>query len=82
MAATAREWCNKDFDALLKKAAEVTDQAERAKLYEQAQVIFDKDMPVSLLAHSVVTMPMSKKVTGYVIDPFGLHHFETVDIAE
>jgi hypothetical protein len=25
---------------------------------------------------------MSKKVTGYTIDPFGLHHFETVDIAQ
>jgi dipeptide transport system substrate-binding protein len=73
------QWCNKDFDALLKKAAEVTDQAERTKLYEQAQEIFTKDTPVSLIAHSVVTMPMSKKVTGYVIDPFGLHHFETVD---
>lgn len=76
------QWCDKDFDALLKKAAQVTDQKERAKLYEQAQVIFDKDTPVALLAHSVVTMPMSKKVTGYIIDPFGLHHFETVDKSE
>jgi len=76
------QWCDKDFDALLKKAAEVTDQAERAKLYEQAQALFHKEVPVALLAHSVVTMPMSKKVTGYVIDPFGLHHFETVDKAE
>ena len=51
---------------------------------EQAQAIFAtfKETPVSLLAHSVVTMPMSKKVTGYVIDPFGLHHFETVDKTE
>ena len=76
------EWCNKDFDALLKQAAEETDQAKRAALYEKAQVIFNEDDPVALLAHSVVTMPMSKKVTGYVIDPFGLHHFETVDISE
>jgi dipeptide transport system substrate-binding protein len=45
-------------------------------------VIFHKEDPVALLAHSVVTMPMSKKVTGYVIDPFGLHHFETVDKAD
>jgi dipeptide transport system substrate-binding protein len=76
------QWCNKDFDALLKKAQQITDQKARAKLYEQAQAIFHKETPVSLIAHSVVTMPMSKKVTGYVIDPFGLHHFETVDKSE
>jgi dipeptide transport system substrate-binding protein len=76
------EWCNKDFDALLKKAQQVTDPKERTKLYQEAQAIFQKDTPVALLAHSLVTMPMSKKVTGYIIDPFGLHHFETVDKTE
>jgi dipeptide transport system substrate-binding protein len=76
------EWCNKDFDALLKQAAEETDQAKRTALYEKAQVIMNDDDPAVLIAHSVVTMPMSKKVTGYTIDPFGLHHFETVDISE
>ena len=45
-------------------------------------MIFYQQVPVVLLAHSIVTMPMSKKVTGYVIDPFGLHHFETVDKSE
>ena len=73
------QWCDKTFDGLLKKATTVTDPKERTKLYEQAQEEFDKQTPVALIAHSVVTMPMSKKVTGYVIDPFGLHHFETVD---
>ena len=48
----------------------------------QAQAIMDQQTPVSLIAHSVAVMPMSKKVTGYVIDPFALHHFENVDIAE
>jgi dipeptide transport system substrate-binding protein len=76
------EWCNKAFDTLLQQAAEETDQAKRAALYEKAQVIMNDDDPAVLIAHSVVTMPMSKKVTGYTIDPFGLHHFETVDIAE
>jgi len=76
------QWCNKDFDALLKKAQQVTDQGARTKLYQQAQAIFHKDDPVALLAHSVVTMPMTKNVKGYVIDPFGLHHFETVDKTE
>jgi dipeptide transport system substrate-binding protein len=76
------QWCDKDFDALLTKAIQDTNQADRAKFYQQAQAIIDAQTPVSLLAHSVAIMPMSKKVTGYVIDPFALHHFENVDISE
>ena len=76
------EWCNKDFDALIKKAAIETDQAKRAKLYEEAQAIFKKDVPWATLDHSVVVMAMSKKVTGYVIDPFGLHRFEQVGLSD
>ena len=34
------QWCNKDFDDLIKKAKQTADQAERTKLYEQAQVVF------------------------------------------
>jgi dipeptide transport system substrate-binding protein len=76
------QWCDKDFDAAIKKAAATTDTKERTKLYEQAQEIFHKQDPAVLLAHSVVTMPMNKAVTGYIIDPFGLHHFATVDKTE
>jgi dipeptide transport system substrate-binding protein len=76
------EWCNKEFDDLIRKATLVTDQAERTKLYEQALVVFKKDAPWATLDHTVVVMPMSKKVSGYVMDPFGLHRFADVDIAE
>ena len=76
------EWCNKDFDALLKQAIQETDQGKRAALYEKAQTYIDQDTPVALLAHSLAVMPMSKKVTGYTIDPFALHHFENADISE
>ena len=41
----ASKWCNKAFDELIKKAATLTDQAERTKLYEQAQVIFQEEAP-------------------------------------
>ena len=76
------EWCNKEFEGLIKKAALVTDQAERAKLYEQAIAVFKKDAPWATLDHTVVVMPMTKKVTGYTLDPFGLHRFDGVDVAE
>jgi dipeptide transport system substrate-binding protein len=76
------EWCNKDFDALIQKAAATSDVAERTKLYEQAQVIFKQQAPWLTIANSVVYMPMSKKVQNYHIDPVGLHRFKGVDVAD
>ncbi|MGN6305419.1 MAG: ABC transporter substrate-binding protein [Mesorhizobium sp.] len=76
------QWCNKEFDDLVKKAKQTSDQAERAKLYEQAQVVFKKEAPWATIDHSTVFMPMSKKVTGYTQDPLGIHRFDNVDIAE
>jgi dipeptide transport system substrate-binding protein len=76
------QWCNKEFDDLVKKAKQTSDQAERTKLYQQAQVVFKKEAPWATLDHSTVFMPMSKKVTGYTQDPLGIHRFDNVDIAE
>lgn len=75
-------WCDEDFSKLLDEAKRNPDQAERAKLYEQAQVIFKEQAPWATLAHSTVVVPMSKKVSGYVMDPLGKHLFNHVDIAE
>ncbi len=44
------------------KAKTTTDQAERTKLYEQAQVIFKEQAPWFTIAHAVQLRPMSKKV--------------------
>ena len=41
----ASKWCNQDFDALINKAKRSSDQAERTKLYEQAQVILHQEAP-------------------------------------
>ncbi len=76
------QWCNKEFDDLVTKAKETSDQAERTKLYEQAQVVFKEQAPWDTLDHSLVFMPMSKKVTGFVQDPLGYHRFDGVDITE
>ena len=55
----------------------MTDQEERAKLYEQAQVIMHDQAPFFLIAHSVVYLPMRKNVIGYKMSPFGRQQFET-----
>jgi dipeptide transport system substrate-binding protein len=74
------KWCNQQFDALVNTAATLTDQAERARLYEQAQVIMHDEAPFYLIAHSVVFMPMRKEVEGYKMSPFGRHQFDQVSL--
>ena len=76
------QWCNEEFDDLTNKAKQSSDKAERTKLYEQAQVVFKREAPWATIAHSVVFMPMSKKVIDYRMDPFGGHPFQGVDLAE
>ena len=74
------KWCNQEFEALVGKAVTLTDQAERAKLYEQAQVIMREEAPFFMIAHSIAFQPMRKEVTGYVMSPFSRHIFDDVDI--
>lgn len=43
-------WCNKAYSDLIRKADVVTDQAARARLYEQAQVVFHDEVPSMMFA--------------------------------
>src|SRR5690606_22779214 len=76
------QWCNEEFDALVKKAKVTSDQAERTKLYEQAQVVFKEEAPWATIVHSLSVVPMRKEVSGFVQSPLGDFTFENVDIAE
>ena len=76
------QWCNEDFEKLIQDARVTADQGERTALYEQAQVVFKEQAPWATIAHSKVFMPMRKEVTGYAMDPLGIHRFDGVDIAE
>lgn len=69
-------WCNKTFSDLIAKADIVTDQAERAKLYEQAQVVFHEDIPGVMLADVKGFAATRDKVQGFKLhflggQPFG-----------
>ena len=76
------QWCNEEFDALVKKAKVTSDQEERTELYEQAQVVFKREAPWATLDHSLSIVPMRKEVSGFVQSPLGDFTFENVDIAE
>lgn len=76
------QWCNEEFDKLVVQAKTETDQAERTRLYEQAQEVFKREAPWITLDHSLSVVPMRKEVQGFVQSPLGDFAFEGVDLAE
>jgi len=74
------KWCNEDFEALFQKAKSTFDVSERAKLYEQMQVIAHEEAPVFNVAHSIVYEPIRKNVTNYKVSPLGRREFAEVGL--
>lgn len=75
------QWCYEPFDDLIQEAKTISDQDERAAIYEEAQTIFKEQAPWATIAHSVVYMTMRPEVDGYVIDPLGGHYFNAVGLS-
>ena len=75
-------WCNKEFEALITKAAQTSKQSERAKLYEQAQVIFKEEAPWITVAHSLRFTPVRKEVKGFKMDATAHHVFAGVELSK
>ncbi len=78
--ANRARWCHEPFDELIREAKQITDQEERIRLYEEAQVIFKEEAPWVTIAHSIVFKPVRKEVVDFRIDPFGGHVFYGVDL--
>ncbi|PTW41678.1 MULTISPECIES: ABC transporter substrate-binding protein [Rhodovulum] len=78
--ANRSQWCYQPFEDLIQKAKTLPTQADRAKLYEEAQVIFKEQAPWATIAHSKVFMPMRDEVQGYKVHPLGLHIFTEVSL--
>ncbi|WP_425642683.1 ABC transporter substrate-binding protein [Marinomonas gallaica] len=74
------QWCNEEFDGLLKAAKQTSDKSKRTKLYEEAQLVFKREAPWMTVAHSVVYEPIREEVKGYKIDPLGGHYFYNVSL--
>jgi dipeptide transport system substrate-binding protein len=75
-------WCNRSFEDLVVKAAQTPSQPERAKLYEQAQVIVHDEAPWIPIAHSVRFDALRKEVHGYRMDATAHHYFNHVEIVK
>ncbi|HLH49938.1 MAG TPA: ABC transporter substrate-binding protein [Roseiarcus sp.] len=76
------KWCNKEYDAMLIKARTLSDQSERAKLYEKMQEIEHEEAPDMKIAHSIVYEAMRAEVTGFKQSPLGRHEFQGVDLKQ
>jgi len=74
-------WCNKAFEDLVIKAAQTPAQADRAKLYEQAQLIVHDEAPWVPIAHSVRFDALRKEVRGYQMDATAHHYFDKAELA-
>jgi dipeptide transport system substrate-binding protein len=74
------KWCYKPFEAVIQPARAEANHDKRIALYQQAQVIMHDQVPALIVAHSTVYEPIRKDVKGYVIDPRGLHNFNSVSM--
>ena len=79
-ASNISKWCDKDFDAGLVKARQAPEQAERAKIYKDMQVLQHDQEPVLNIAHSTVYEPVSAKVVDFKMSPLGRNQFDGVDL--
>jgi peptide/nickel transport system substrate-binding protein len=71
---------NEKVDELVKKAAVSSVQADRVKLYNEAQDIIMEDAPYLFLYQVQTIVPMRKNVSGYVFNPMleSMYNFETI----
>ena len=76
------QWCYKPYDDLIAKGKATFDQAERTKIYSDAEKIFKDQAPWLTVAHSTQFVAISNKVKNFAQDPLGYHRFNDVDVAE
>ncbi|WP_086793741.1 ABC transporter substrate-binding protein [Pseudomonas sp. SCPG-7] len=73
-------WCDPAYDKLIKEAKVVTDRDQRTTLYKQAQQLLKQQVPITPVAHSTVNQPLSARVEGFKVSPFGRNVFSGVSI--
>lgn len=81
-AGNAGHWCNRTYTDAVQKANVVTDQAERVKLYQEAdQAVYD-DAALMRFADVKAYVPMRKDVHGFKLHFFGGQPFGGVSIGK
>jgi len=75
-------WCNKEFESLIQSAKRTPNQAERAALYEKAQLIVHEESPWIDIAHSLRYAGVRKEVIGFKMSVFSEYEFQNVDLSK
>ena len=65
-------YCNQEFDALVIKARQVADPAQRKQLYDKATELLLRDVPALHLWHRRVFTGLSARVQGFTPHPDGI----------
>lgn len=76
-------WCNKDYDALLKKAIAESDQAKRYDLYRQAEAMLtgpNGDMPIIPIYWTTSTYQVADSVHGWNTNPMDYWDLRSVSV--
>ncbi len=74
------KWCYPPFDALIKGARQTNDMEKRAAFYQEAQRIFNRELPFTPILHATVYQPINKNVTGFKINPLSATVFTGVSL--
>ncbi|WP_277373236.1 ABC transporter substrate-binding protein [Pseudomonas sp. AA-38] len=74
-------YCNETLDTLIAEGKSSSDQAERSRLYHQAQKIIQEQALWLPLAHPTAFALLSAKVQGYQVSPFGRQDFASLQMA-
>jgi dipeptide transport system substrate-binding protein len=75
-------WCSEAYDKAIEEANRITSQAERAKLYEQAQQVFYDEMPGMPFADVKAYVPLRNTVHGFKLHFLGGQPFGGVSLTQ
>ncbi len=75
-------WCNQPYTDLVQKANQITDQAERARLYVQAQQIIHDEVPGILFADAQAFVALRSNVQGFKLHFLGGRPFGGVSLSQ
>lgn len=73
-------YANQALTDVLLRAQKLTSQAERAKLYRQAEQMLHDDAGRLFIANNQPPMAFSRRVKGYTTHPTGSEYFNTVEL--
>lgn len=73
---------NSKVDSLLVLARQATDKSFRNSLYREIQQMISDDTPAIPLAHTIPTLGLSKRVTGYTTNISGIEPLNRVNLSK